>query len=245
MKPIFVNTRPASRIKALPKLAKLAKIVELPLLSFVERVLDSNERQYQARLINGGYDVLVVVSITAVEFALASLTQEELRHLIELNQSGKLAIVAVGEPTAKALGQVGLIAQMPLVASNESMSQMPIFEHAKRVLFWRGVGGRVFLMEHLTKQGVVVDKVDFYERHIPNTLSNQVQALDDDCPIIVLISSEMAWQAWQSAGGHKLICQYIVMGERLGVMIQGAKVVYALDDETLASAVARIIYDRQ
>lgn len=243
MKPIFVNTRPASRTKALPKLAKLATIVDLPLLALAQRVLDDKEREHQAKLIDGEYDVLVVVSITAVEFALASLTQEELSRLIALNHLGKLAIVAVGEPTAKALGQVGLIAQMPLVASNEGMSQMPIFEHAKQVLFWRGVGGRVFLMEHLTKQGMVVDKVDFYERHSLD-VSSQVQALPHHCPIIVLISSEMAWQAWQSAGGHRLTCQYIVMGERLGAMIQGANVVYALDDETLAEAVMRMNNDR-
>lgn len=249
MKPIFVNTRPSIRQHPLPSLAKMACVVNVPLLDLVERTLSDDELDYQTNLMKGDYDALVVVSITAVEYAKAQLTDDEREHLCHLNQSGKLAIVAVGRPTADALAKLGLTAILPKVASNESMSQMAVFDGAKKVLFWRGVGGRVLLMNHLMQQGVMVNKVDFYERKIPCNIAHEVAILlDNPAPKMVLISSEMAWQAWQRAvdeqGADVADFEYMVMGERLQVMIEQATAqpvltVYNLHDTALAEAMTQ------
>lgn len=240
-KPIFINTRPPLRQNALPQVERVADVVSLPLIELKKRPLSDDDKAVLARLCAGGYDVVVVVSITAVEWALSCLSDDELGQILQLNQGGKLCFVAVGKPTANALRAVGLTVETPPVASNESMSQMAIFANAKNVLFWRGVGGRVFLMNDLQKRGVAVAKVDFYERGILDVSKPLAQLLERGQKMVVLISSEMAWQAWQEAvacvGAELGGFEYLAMGERLGAMIHGAKVIYELDDETLAKAV--------
>lgn len=243
-KPIFINTRPPLRQSALPQVERVADVVSLPLIELKKRPLSDDDKALLARLCAGGYDVVVVVSITAVEFALSYLSNDEFGRIVQLNQRGKLCFVAVGKPTADALRAAGLVVETPPIASNESMSQMAVFANAKKVLFWRGVGGRVFLMNDLQNRGVAVAKVDFYERAILDISKPLAQLLERGQKMVVLISSELAWQAWQRAvacvGANLTKFDYLTMGERLGAMIQGAMVIDKLDDETLAKAVGGI-----
>lgn len=241
-RPIFLNTRPSTRLADLPKVAKLADVVQLPLLELVPRVLDKDEWGFLDKLADGDYAVLVVVSITAVECACRLLDDQILNKIKQLNQTGQLTIVAVGKPTQTALTKLGLTAIMPPIASNESMSQMAVFLQAGRVLFWRGVGGRVFLLDFLREQGKTVDFVNFYDRQIPLNLPQTLAKLiDTSRPLIVLISSEMAYRAWQAVAAKlSLSCQFIAMGDRLGAMTGGV-VVMDLTDKSLAGAVERIL----
>lgn len=243
-KPLFINTRPAARQSDLPQVAKLADVVHLPLLHLIPQVLDDSQRGFLCHLAKGEYDVLVVVSITAVEYAQQALDKTKLNKIKQLNHSGKLAIVAVGTQTQIALKQLGLIASTPPIASNESMSQMPIFAQAKKVLFWRGCGGRVVLSDFLKAQGKAVDFVNLYTRQSTPNLTTTLKKLKDtyqNRPIFVLISSQMAYQVWQTACyGIDIDCVFIAMGERLGA-ITGGVVVDNLQDETLAVAIGQHI----
>lgn len=242
IKPVFLNTRPTTRLGDLPEVAKLADVVQLPLLELVPRVLNKDEWGFLGKLADGDYVVLVVVSITAVECAYRLLDDKILNKIKKLNQTGQLTIVAVGKPTQTALTKLGLTAIMPPIASNESMSEMAVFLQAGRVLFWRGVGGRVFLSDFLREQGKTVDFINFYDRQIPPNLPQTLaKLLDTSRPLIVLITSEMAYRAWQSAtAGQSSSCQFVAMGDRLGVMTGGV-VVTDLSDKSLAEAVWRIL----
>lgn len=244
---IFVNTRPTAN--KLPCVASLASIHHVPLIHLSPRVLSDTEHAHQADLLQGKYDVLVVVSPTAIAHAKRTLSITDQAKLCWLVDTGKLTVVAVGYATATALAKMGIVAQTPPIASNESMMGMAVFESAKQVLFWRGVDGRTLLANHLMAQGTTVDCVNWYTRApvCPDVLASQLPPVFDqpifDQPILVLITSQTAWQAWcDMLARHPTHARfvYIAMGDRLQAMTGGV-VVYELSDHALCLAVGKIL----
>lgn len=171
---------------ALVQLTKWADVHHLPLLALNQRPLNQKERYYQNALLDGQYRVLVVVSITAAQMGLASLSDDERRALVALNQSGRLAVVAVGTATKRQLEQAGLVVETPAVPSNEAMATMPVINdltHQDKVLFWRGVGGRQQLFNALLSKGVIAHSVAWYQRTLPANL------LDDGHQLLTRLQS--------------------------------------------------------
>lgn len=229
-KVLFVQTRPSERATHLPQLASCADVFEMPLLGLQPKELDDDEKHFEQQLLDGNYRLLVVVSITATEYALASLSDEQKQILAALTQVGRLTVVAVGTPTAQALRQHGFVVQTPTIASNEGMIQMPCVQALKagdKVLFWRGVGGRRLLHDDLVQRGMDVSAIKWYQRAKPDTLlmhakllKNRLSQYDQK---IMLISSQLAWEHWQQMC-HELDIDgtgfaYITMGERLRTLI--------------------------
>lgn len=268
---LFINTRPTKRTQALPALERLGfRVHELPLLTLVPRTLSQAETASLTALCAGAYRLLVVVSITAAEYALsamASLPEHKKAQLLHNNQTGGLSVVAVGEPTATRLRQAGFIVATPTQMSNEGMCLMPeIIElHAgDRALFWRGVGGRRLLLDSLVARGVAVDSVAWYERIAPPSLQADSVVLarrltttpklsfvranqPEQAHAVMLITSQMAYEFWQRAADEVGIdwrsLLYVALGERLcGLIKEDAAVlnVHRLDDETLAAVLGGI-----
>lgn len=123
------------------------------------------------------YQLAIFVSANAVEFAYRALGEG--KTLPETMQRA-----AVGQATAKALAGHAQPAHWiaPAPYNSEALLAMPEFAAVanKRILIFRGVGGREHLAETLEQRGARVDYAECYRREIPHA---------DATPLA------MAWQA--------------------------------------------------
>lgn len=225
---LFVNTRPTIRAQALSQCLSQAGITvfELPLLALQAQPYTENLQQQFQQLEH--VQAVVVVSPTAVEIGMQYLRRSQL----EMSALAQIQWIAVGQKTADALAQYGITASVPEVETSEGMLDLPIFsqrQDLKKIAFWRGIGGRQFMMQQCQQQGIEVLNILLYQRQCPdeakpqfNTLIHQY-ALDPK-PYIVCISSEASWHYWcQLCEKHLEFLQqghYLVLGERLYHILQ-------------------------
>lgn len=244
---LFINTRPLERQTPDhqnrdhhdPQLPNW-HVYSLPLLTLVPRVLNADEKTTLDELVLGKFRLLVVVSVTACQYALNALSNDDLAVLQTLNRLGNLNVIAVGQATAKALRQAGFLVLTPDEMSNEGMLAMACVKaltpHDK-VLIWRGVGGRTLFFDTLQATGIAVSAIAFYERVCPDTLPQNTQILSTLLPnhdkIVMLISSEMAFLHWQDIAQKTKIdhqaLHYLALGKRLTTLIAPYARVTALD----------------
>jgi uroporphyrinogen-III synthase len=109
------------------------------------------------------YDIAIFVSANAVEYG-APLADHWPAHL---------AAFAPGPGTAEALAGVGIAGALVPTASHDSegLLQMPELAQlsGKRVVIFRGEGGREFLGNSLRARGATVDHVPCYRRVAPQS----------------------------------------------------------------------------
>ena len=219
---LFINTRPADRACALSQALRQQawSVIELPLLELQACPWSDALAQLYQQLLQA--QRIVVVSPTAVHIGMEYLAKSG----IHLDQLQHLQWIAVGEKTAQALATYGIQSHVPEVETSEGMLQIPVLQHLSSsacVAFWRGQGGRQFMMETLQQQGVSILNFILYQRRCPTqTMQNfgQVVAqLQQHQSYSVLISSEASWLNWLAlmqshqrlfAHGH-----FMVLGERL------------------------------
>lgn len=228
---LFINTRPADRAQALTKCLEQAHypVMELSVLELKERRLDSALKQLYSELAN--VDVIVVVSPTAAHVGMKYLHQCN----IHVDQLQHVQWVAVGQTTAKALAEYGIQSMTPEVESSEGMLSLDIFDtfqSLKKIAFWRGEGGRQFMMQQCAEQQAEVLNFVLYERYCPSKSTQKFQMLLEKiattpAPYWVCISSEASWKNWLQLS-HKhpdLIqrCHYLVLGERLYQLLNDDK----------------------
>ena len=116
------------------------------------------------------YDLLLFISVNAVEQALALLSQDLPQDLpLGLPKRPKLA--AIGKATARALCHAGRVPDFLPAQGNDSeaLLALPALHQVKgwRVLIVRGVGGRETLAETLRARGARVEYAEVYQRTIP------------------------------------------------------------------------------
>jgi uroporphyrinogen-III synthase len=123
------------------------------------------------------YQLAIFISVNAVEFAYRALGEG--KPLPETLQRA-----AVGQATAKALASHAQPAHWvaPAPYNSEALLAMPEFSSVagKRILIFRGAGGREYLAETLEQRGAQVDYAECYRREIPHA---------DVTPLVA------AWQA--------------------------------------------------
>ncbi|MDO3665888.1 uroporphyrinogen-III synthase [Acinetobacter higginsii] len=218
---LFINTRPDDRASVLTQaLSEVGYQVEaLPLLELVAEPFSEALQQLYFALAET--QVIVVVSPTAVEIGVRYLQQAGL-HLDQLKH---IQWVAVGQATAKALAQFKIASVVPEVETSEGMLELPILKqqmHLKKIAFWRGLGGRQFMMQQLQQQGVEILNFVLYRRQCPEQSFTKfpeiVKKINLNQSVAVLISSEASWNYWrQLCGQHP--CEaawvYLVLGSRL------------------------------
>ena len=224
---LFINTRPQDRAENLSHALRMAQIevLDLPLLELVAQPwLDSLSELYQ-RL--PSTQVIVVVSPTAVKIGMQYLVQSG----ISLAQLTHIQWIAVGAMTAQALADYDIHAQVPDVETSEGMLSLPIFQNMpqlSRIAFWRGEGGRQFMMQQCQHQQMEVLNFVLYERGCPPSTATwfklnfqtwwQEHQLD---PCGVCISSEASWNNWKQLADPLFLqhCHYFVLGERLYTLL--------------------------
>ncbi|NHB59169.1 uroporphyrinogen-III synthase [Acinetobacter sp. 194] len=220
---LFINTRPLDRARNLTHslMAHGYDVIDLPLLVLKARVFDQELHTLYQQLLST--QMIVVVSPTAVDIGMeylkrAGLTIQHIAHVQWL---------AVGKTTALHLAEQGISAHVPDVETSEGMLSLPIFKsiaNLKKIAFWRGEGGRQFMMQQCLQNNVEVLNFVLYERECP--VESQAKVPDillkikQSCvPCWVCISSEASWKNWlklfenqQNIVEH---CHYLVLGERL------------------------------
>lgn len=220
---LLINTRPADRSQALSQRLQAAgyRVLELPLLELAACPYSSQLQQLYQRLPQA--QIIVVVSPTAVEIGMEYLEQSA----IDLPQLQQVQWVAVGQTTAEALSHYGVHSWVPELETSEGMLKLSIFEQRSdlsTVAFWRGEGGRQFMMQSLQSRAIEVLNFVLYQRFCPQ-LSHQrfiemaPQLEQESGPVVVTISSEASWLNWLMLGqaSPQLVsqCHYLVLGPRL------------------------------
>ncbi len=133
--------------------------------------------------------------------------------------------------TAQALAEYGLDSVVPEVETSEGMLQLPVLQNLASdasIAFWRGEGGRQFMMDTLMQHGRLILNFVLYERRCPNETMQQqaelIQCLSEHNHYVALISSEASWLNWLALldtniqllqKGH-----FLVLGERLAQILK-------------------------
>ncbi|ENX31928.1 hypothetical protein F889_03818 [Acinetobacter colistiniresistens] len=218
---LFINTRPDERASALTQALDQAgyQVEALPLLELVAEPFSNVLQQLYLELRQ--VQAIVVVSPTAVEVGMRYLQQAG----IALDQLKHIQWIAVGKATAQALTRFDIQSFVPEVETSEGMLQLPILKQQtdlKKIAFWRGLGGRQFMMQQLQQQGVEILNFVLYHRQCPKqsfaAFPEIVKKISLNQPVVVLISSEASWNYWQQlCTQYQLTAQwiYLVLGTRL------------------------------
>lgn len=244
MTAIFINTRPAHYP---PYLLTGVAEYALPLLDFVPKKIEQNQLD---KIKNNHYNALVFVSPMAVDFFVKIFDPK--------NLSANLPVIAVGQSTKNSLKNNGINAICPPAnaENNEGMLALPIIQSliaqpTASALIVKGVGGRTVFFEHLTANGVQVDKMDLYERIVPNDLNDKfyqfIQTHHQSTPIFVLVSSEQSFCHWQLVLKNYAIdlkdlnAVYLCLGERLTTLVQSfgvtTRLINDLKNQTIQSCI--------
>lgn len=227
---LFINTRPQDRAEKLSRALSMAQVnvLNLPLLELTPRPWSEMLSTLYQQLPTA--QVIVVVSPTAVKMGMAYLEQASL----SLAALQHIHWIAVGETTAQALADYGITAEVPQVETSEGMLQLPALKTIPSgtcIAFWRGEGGRLFMMDQLLQQGIKILNFVLYERRCPlHTQQNFPQILSmlaQEPQYAMVVSSEASWLNWLQlmqqqeqliAKGH-----YLVLGERLYQVVSDYK----------------------
>lgn len=214
-----VVTRPAHQAETLCRLLEhhQARVIRFPVLEIVPVHSDSLS-QLLHNLAN--FDIAIFISPNAVHQAMA-----EIAVTGALPRSIKVA--AVGKPSADALAQYGVTVDIfPQQAFNsEALLALPAMQHieGKRVVIFRGVGGRELLATTLIERGAQVDYAECYRRQKPRqnsqTLNSELLAHKVD--IIIVTSGEglenLVDLVGASAVSHLQRLPLVVVSERMKI----------------------------
>jgi uroporphyrinogen-III synthase len=144
----------------------------------------------------GRYDFAVFVSANAVEFGVGDPAAWPAR----------LVAFAPGPGTAAALAAVGIadVRQPATTMDSEGLLALPEFTavSGRRVVIFRGGGGRELLGETLAARGAMVDTVDCYRRARPEADATGLEEALGDRRIdaVTLTSSEGLDNLWALLG---------------------------------------------
>jgi uroporphyrinogen-III synthase len=182
----IIVTRPARQAAGLA--AQLAALGATPIVFPAIAILPPADPAALARAHAAldGYDVAIFVSANAAEYGVPAAGRWPAR----------LAVFAPGPGTAIALAAAGLPgAQIPPTSyDSEGLLALPALTAVagKRVLIFRGGGGREVLAETLRARGATVDHVDCYRRAVPEAgAAGLVEALREGrAHALTLTSSE-------------------------------------------------------
>ena len=223
---LFINTRPADRACTLSQALRQQawSVIELPLLELQACPWSDALAQLYQQLLQA--QRIVVVSPTAVHIGMEYLAKSG----IHLDQLQHLQWIAVGEKTAQVLAEYGISSAVPEVETSEGMLELPLLKSLAAgscIAFWRGEGGRQFMMDSLQQAGMQILNFILYQRQCPAASIQQMPALlpqlQQHRDYWMLISSEASWLNWLrlSQAQKELLNRgrYLVLGDRLEALL--------------------------
>ena len=168
-------TRPQHQADALCRLIESygGKAIRFPSMDIAAVETDT---ELAARISDiANFDLAIFISANAVDFGL---------NLVS-SWPPQTAIAAIGAASAKALQRHGLrVTLQPKDSFNsEALLALPEMQDvkSKRILIFRGVGGREMLAEQLVKRGAVVEYAECYQRVIPQPSPEQQKLITQLC----------------------------------------------------------------
>ena len=199
-------TRPKEQANVLCQMIEIAggKAVRLPVIEIV--AIENNTALLNSNLKKS--DFAIFISANAVEKALPNL-----------DLPPQCQIIAVGKRTAEKLELSGIKALYPPPPFNsETLLEMPELQPAaiqgKKIVIFRGEGGREFLAKTLQQRGAIVNYVNVYQRIQPPAPA-KINPVD----IITITSVEglknllnmLKWQTWVKN------TPFVVISERIAL----------------------------
>jgi uroporphyrinogen-III synthase len=140
------------------------RVVHFPVINFQPTTQQETLKNTINHLSN--YDIAIFVSQAAVKFTLPLISKPT---LIPIQWA------AIGPSTQSALNQFGIstiiVPPAPPFESETLLQTAPLQQQAvskKKVIIFRGNGGRNLLQDSLTNRGASVNCVDAYERILPS-----------------------------------------------------------------------------
>jgi uroporphyrinogen-III synthase len=133
------------------------------------------------------FDVVIAISRNAAEMGLAVMDQYWPQWPVEMTW------IAIGPVTAQVMINEGLQVKMPSDQfDSEGALQMPELNDVagKKVLIWRGVGGRETLAQTLRERGAEVVYAELYQRLVPEYSEQQWQQALTDLPLLLVSSGQ-------------------------------------------------------
>jgi len=144
-------------------------------------------------------DIAIFISPNAVHYGHKTITDMGLDF-------SSLKMGAIGKKTARALHQCGYsVDYFPEHTFNsESFLDLPAMQNlqGKRILIFRGSGGRELLANTLGKRGADVTYADVYQRKCPDTDGQLLKKHAQEITIITLTSSESAFNLFSIFQGQ-------------------------------------------
>lgn len=167
-----VVTRPAAQNQALCQMIAAAggEAHALPVLAIAGLAATSALRAQLGQL--RSYQLAIFISANAVEYA---------RQLLADTWPPPLSVAAVGKATARALMASGVqqVLQPTAGFNSESLLALPELQQVagKKIIIFRGQGGRELLADSLRQRGAQVDYAEVYRRIRPEVSLRTLLAL--------------------------------------------------------------------
>lgn len=216
-----VVTRPAHQAERLCQSIETAGGTALR-FPVIEIQPPSNPKQAQSQLEQlNSFDLAVFISANAVfsAFDLLGSLSEKIA-----GWPAKVAIAAVGQATAKAITSQGLAVNYlaPKPHNSEALLNIPELQNlsGKRIMIFRGEGGREYLAKTLRERGAEVEYAECYQRAMPSSDPSKLYKVwnENQLLLFVVTSNEglenlchMIDEEYQAA---LLASRLIVMSER-------------------------------
>lgn len=184
--PVLV-TRPVSQAEEIcPSLEALGcDVIRQPMLS-IDPVAETARIKSQFMDIDL-FDIVIAISRNAAEMGLMYLDQYWPQWPLGIDW------IAIGPVTADVMAKQGLEVKMPLSQfDSEGALQMPELNDVagKKVLIWRGVGGRETLASTLRARGADVIYAELYQRLVPEYSETQWQQALSQMPLVLVSSGQ-------------------------------------------------------
>lgn len=170
------------------------------------------------------YDIGIFISRNAVDWTMKLL--DEKTSTQKKSNLDKLTLIAIGAATAETLKQVS----SAQVVTNNGVNSEALLEldalsadviHGKKIIIFRGQGGREFLAKMLRERGAKVDYVEVYRRNCPEYSRDVInEHWSSSKPDVVIVTSNNGLENLFSLLDKKqrnllLSKQLVVMGERM------------------------------
>ena len=163
------------------------------------------------------YDFAIFISVNAVTHALDFISARR-------EWPRKVRIATIGASTALALARYGLAADLVPHTQFNSEALLALDElrnlHARRVVIFRGAGGRELLYDTLVARGAEVDYVEVYRRACPVIDPQEIMPYWEPgiLDVITITSNESLQNLYDMAGvaGQPMLCELplLVAGPR-------------------------------
>jgi uroporphyrinogen-III synthase len=184
--PVLV-TRPVSQAEEIcPSLEALGcDVIRQPLLK-IEAVVETPAIKSQFMDIDL-FDAVIAISRNAAEMGIMYLDQYWPQWPLGVDW------IAIGPVTAEVMTKHGLAAKMPAGQfDSEGALNMPELQdvEGKKILIWRGVGGRETLASTLRDRGAKVVYSELYQRLVPQYSEQEWQQTLSQSPLLLVSSGQ-------------------------------------------------------